>query len=193
MTIVLSKIYTRTGDEGMTTLGDMSRVVKTDPRLEAYGAVDEANAALGVVMALGGPDEELAAIVRRVQNDLFDVGADLCTPVVEGDVRLRINTPYVEWLEQLCDKFNQELPALRSFILPGGTPLAGLLHLARTAVRRAERRVWTLIADTQETTNRTTAQYLNRLADLLFVLARVANADHGDVTWQPGERQAGEH
>ncbi|PPK68583.1 cob(I)yrinic acid a,c-diamide adenosyltransferase [Actinokineospora auranticolor] len=190
MSIVLSKIYTRAGDEGTTALGDMSRTSKTDPRIDAYAAVDEANAALGVVLALGNPEEDVATVVRWVQNDLFDVGSDLCRPPAEGDERSRVDDGYVKRLEAAIDRFNDGLPALRSFILPGGTPAAALLHVARTSVRSAERRAWALIeAVGGEQANKITAQYLNRAADLLFVLARVANREVGDVTWTPGENR----
>jgi len=186
MAIVLSKIYTRTGDDGTTALGDMSRVSKTDPRLGAYSGVDEANAALGLVLALGQPSDEIAAAVRWMQNDLFDVGADLCTPIVAGESRLRVDDGYVRRVEAACDRYNEGLPTLRSFVLPGGTPAAALLHSARTAVRSAERRTWELIQASPQDTNVVAARYLNRLADLLFVLARVANAERGDLTWEPG-------
>lgn len=189
MAIVLSKIYTRTGDDGTTGLGDMSRTSKTDPRLDAFSAVDEANAALGVVLALGQPANDVAEVIRWLQNDLFDVGADLCTPITEGESRLRIEDSYVLRLEQAADRFNADLPALRSFILPGGAPAAALLHVARTTVRSAERRTWALIEVSPDNTNVIAARYLNRCADLLFVLARVANKESGDVTWQPGDNR----
>jgi cob(I)alamin adenosyltransferase len=186
MAIVLSRIYTRAGDDGTTALGDMSRVRKTDPRLGAYAAVDEANAALGLVLALGAPEDDVAEAVRRMQHDLFDVGADLCTPIVEGEQRLRIEKSYVTRLEEAIDHFNEGLPALRSFVLPGGSPAAALLHSARTTVRDAERRAWTLLDASPDDSNVWTARYLNRAADLLFVLARYANRETGDVTWTPG-------
>ncbi|SDW74380.1 cob(I)alamin adenosyltransferase [Amycolatopsis xylanica] len=190
MSIVLSKIYTRGGDDGTTALGDMSRTSKTDPRLDAYSAVDEANAALGLVLALGNPDEEITAVIRWMQNDLFDVGSDLCRPMVEGDDKSRVDDGYVQRLEKAIDRLNEGLPALRSFILPGGTPAAALLHSARTTVRSAERRAWALIeAVGEEGANKATARYLNRCADLLFVLARLANKEVGDVTWSPGENR----
>ncbi|MGI8665632.1 MAG: cob(I)yrinic acid a,c-diamide adenosyltransferase [Jatrophihabitans sp.] len=189
MAIVLSKIYTRAGDDGSTTLGDMSRAAKTDPRLGAYSAVDEANAALGVVLALGNPSDEVAAVVRWLQNDLFDVGAELCTPITEGESRLRVDDSYVQRLEESIDQLNDRLSPLRSFILPGGAPAAALLHVARTTLRSAERRTWLLIEASPQDTNKAAARYLNRSADLLFVLARVANIEVGDVTWTPGENR----
>jgi cob(I)alamin adenosyltransferase len=187
MTVRLTRIYTRTGDAGQTHLGDMSRVTKTDPRLVAYADVDETNSALGVAVALGAPSAEVAELLRSVQNDLFDVGADLSTPVQEAPAHppLRITAAYTERLEAACDAANAELPTLTSFVLPGGTPLAALLHAARTVARRAERSVWALLAVDGERTNAETARYLNRLSDLLFILARSANPD-GDVLWEPG-------
>jgi cob(I)alamin adenosyltransferase len=185
--VVLSKIYTRTGDDGTTNLGDMSRTSKNDPRLVAYADVDEANSAIGMAITLGALPEEIATLLQRVQNELFDVGADLCTPVVEAPEfpPLRVTEDYVDRLEAACDTHNAELPTLRSFILPGGTAGAALLHVARTVVRRAERTTWAAL-DVHDDMNPLTARYLNRLSDLLFILGRVANADHGDVLWKPG-------
>jgi cob(I)alamin adenosyltransferase len=187
MTVRLTRIYTKTGDAGQTHLGDMSRVTKTDPRLVAYADVDETNSVLGVAVALGAPSAELAELLRSVQNDLFDVGADLSTPVTDSPAHppLRITAAYTERLEAACDAANEQLTALTSFILPGGTPLAALLHQARTVARRAERSVWALLSVDGEHTNPETARYLNRLSDLLFILARVANPG-GDVLWEPG-------
>jgi cob(I)alamin adenosyltransferase len=187
MTVRLTRIYTKTGDAGQTHLGDMSRVAKTDPRLVAYADVDEANSAIGVAVALGSPAPGLADLLRSVQNDLFDVGADLCTPITPDPEfpPLRVTTAYTERLEAACDQHNEALPKLASFILPGGTPAAALLHQARVVVRRAERSVWALLAEDGERTNPETARYLNRLSDLLFILARVANPG-GDVLWEPG-------
>ena len=187
MTVRLTRIYTKTGDAGETHLGDMSRVPKTDPRLAAYADVDETNSVLGLAVALGAPSPELAALLSSVQNDLFDVGADLSTPVTEQPAHppLRITAGYTERLEAACDAANEQLPALASFVLPGGTPLAALLHQARTVARRAERSVWALLATDAARTNAETARYLNRLSDLLFILARTANPD-GDVLWEPG-------
>lgn len=185
MAVHLTRIYTRVGDDGTTGLGDFSRVPKTDPRLAAYADVDEANAAIGVAIAMGNLPEEIGTVLRAVQNDLFDVGADLCTPIGEDDSRLRITPGYVERLEGWCDGLNARLPELTSFILPGGTPGAAYLHVARTVTRRAERATWALIEADAERTNVLAAKYLNRLSDLLFILGRLANPD-GDVLWQPG-------
>jgi cob(I)alamin adenosyltransferase len=186
MAVHLTRIYTKTGDAGTTALGDGSRVNKTDPRIEAYADVDEANAAIGAALALGGLPETLRAILQSVQNDLFDVGADLCTPIVQDPewVLPRITEDYVTRLEGWCDEYNGQLTKLDSFILPGGTPGAAMLHVARTVTRRAERRTWTLLdADADaDATNPLTAKYLNRLSDLLFILSRVANPG-GDVKW----------
>jgi cob(I)alamin adenosyltransferase len=186
--VVLSRIYTRTGDDGTTALGDASRVGKTDPRLAAYADVDEANTAIGTAIALGGLDAGLAGLLTRIQNELFDVGADLCNPVSPDPAYppLRIDGSYVATLERDCDAQNAGLPTLRSFVLPGGTPGAALLHAARTIVRRAERSTWAALAVYGDTMNPLTARYLNRLSDLLFILARRANTSHGDVLWKPG-------
>ncbi|GAA1659556.1 cob(I)yrinic acid a,c-diamide adenosyltransferase [Fodinicola feengrottensis] len=186
--LVLSRIYTRVGDDGTTGLGDGSRVPKTSVRLAAYADTDEANATIGVVLSLGNPAEDVRKVVIEAQNDLFDVGADLCTPIVEGDDRLRITEAYVQRLEGHCDTFNDQLPKLRSFILPGGSPAGALLHAARTVTRRAERSVWALLEAEPAVTNPLTGHYLNRLSDLLFILARTANLDTGDVLWQPGKK-----
>ncbi|MEP7021891.1 MAG: cob(I)yrinic acid a,c-diamide adenosyltransferase [Pseudonocardiales bacterium] len=187
MAIHLTRIYTRTGDDGTTALGDMSRVAKTDPRVGAYADCDETNAAIGAALALGELPEQITAVLRRVQNDLFDVGADLCAPVVPDPQfpPLRVTGAYVERLEAWCDEFNAGLAKLESFILPGGTPGAALLHQARTVARRAERSGWALAEADPERTNRVALLYLNRLSDLLFILCRVANPG-GDVLWQPG-------
>ncbi|HEU5470032.1 MAG TPA: cob(I)yrinic acid a,c-diamide adenosyltransferase [Actinophytocola sp.] len=188
MAVHITRVYTKVGDGGTSALGDGSRVSKTDPRLAAYADVDEANAAIGVALALGGLTEDLAAVLRAVQNDLFDVGADLCAPVVPDPKYppLRITESYVERLERWCDEYNARLAKLTSFILPGGTPGAALLHVARTVTRRAERSAWALFGVDGERTNVLAARYLNRLSDLLFVLSRVANPD-GDILWQPGQ------
>ncbi len=192
MAVHLTRIYTRTGDDGTTALGDFSRVRKTDVRLAAYADTDEANAAIGVAVTVGGLADRLLEPLRQVQNDLFDVGADLCAPIVApGESSqpkhppLRVTEAYVTRLEGWCDAFNEGLPALDSFILPGGTPGAAYLHVARTVTRRAERSVWALLEADAERTNPLTARYLNRLSDLLFILGRVANPD-GDVLWRPG-------
>ena len=181
----LTRIYTRTGDDGTTSLGDMSRTGKNDSRLEAYADVDETNAHLGVALALGELKPDVVAVLLRIQNDLFDVGTDLCTPIAPEDSRLRITQEYLDRLEGWCDAFNDRLQPLRSFVLPGGTPGAGTLHVARTVARRAERAVWAALDEHGESMNPLTARYLNRLSDLLFILARVAN-DGEDVLWQPG-------
>jgi cob(I)alamin adenosyltransferase len=187
MAVHLTRIYTKTGDDGTTALGDMSRVRKTDPRVGAYADCDETNAAIGVALALGTLPESVAEVLRQVQNDLFDLGADLCTPVVAAPAYppLRVTTDYVSRLEDWCDQFNADLTKLASFILPGGTPGAALLHQARTVSRRAERSAWALYDADPGATNREAILYLNRLSDLLFILSRVANPD-GDVLWRPG-------
>lgn len=189
MGVHLTRIYTKTGDDGTTALGDMSRTPKTAPRIAAFADVDEANAALGVAIALGGLPEEIKAVLLQVQNDLFDVGADLCTPVVPDPEfpPLRVTEAYVTRLEGECDRWNERLEPLRSFVLPGGSAGSALLHVARTVVRRAERLTWALKEAEPDTTNVTPALYLNRLSDLLFILSRVANDDGAaDVLWQPG-------
>jgi len=192
MAVHLTRIYTRTGDDGSTALGDMSRVRKTDPRVGAYAAVDETNATIGVALAMGALPEALEAPLLQVQNDLFDAGADLCTPVRPEPKwpPLRMPAEAVDRLERWCDELNAELTKLDSFILPGGTAGAALLHQARTAARRAERRVWELIEAQPQETSAVPARYLNRLSDLLFIMARTANlpthGGGGDVLWQPG-------
>jgi cob(I)alamin adenosyltransferase len=183
----LTRIYTRTGDAGDTRLGDMSVTTKNDLRLKAYADVDEANAHIGVALSTGDLDEDVVRVLTTVQNDLFDVGADFCTPVVEAPEHppLRIEQEYVDRLEAWCDAYNEHLPRLRSFILNGGTPGAAHLHVARTVVRRAERAGWAAYEQHADTMNVLALQYLNRLSDLLFILARRANPG-GDVLWQPG-------
>lgn len=192
MAIHLTRIYTRTGDDGTSGLSDFSRVDKNDARLVAYADCEEANSALGVVLACGAVDVQIAGVLRIVQNDLFDAGADLASPVVEEPEYppLRIEQAYIDRLEGWIDEFNADLAALTSFILPGGTPGAAYLHVARTAVRRAERAAWAAVESHPDTTSVLPARYLNRLSDLLFVLGRVANPG-GDVQWVPGgERQS---
>jgi len=187
--VVLSTIYTRTGDDGTTGLSDFSRVAKTDSRLAAYADTDEANCAIGTAIALGQLPADMAALLRRIQNELFDCGADLATPrpaTPPEYPQLRIDESYVTALEAACDAYNEGLPTLRSFILPGGTPGAVLLHTARAVTRRAERTAWAAVADHGDTISRWPARYLNRLSDLLFILARSANAGTGDVLWRPG-------
>jgi cob(I)alamin adenosyltransferase len=171
----------------------MSLTTKTDPRLAAYADVDEANAHLGLALAQGGLEPDVVTLLTRVQNDLFDVGADFCTPVVAPQDSaqpeyppLRIEQEYVDRLEAWCDEYNEDLPKLRSFILNGGTEGAALLHVARTVVRRAERSAWTAYEVHGETMNVLAVKYLNRLSDLLFILARHANRENGDVLWVPG-------
>jgi cob(I)alamin adenosyltransferase len=191
----LTRIYTRTGDDGTTALGDFSRTPKTDPRLAAYADVDETNAAVGVAVTVGGLADDVVTLLRRVQNDLFDVGADLCTPLAAtyDHPPLRVQAPWVDELEAACDTYNEPLAKLRSFVLPGGTPGSAHLHVARTVTRRAERSTWAAIeaygTGADGGVNPLTATYLNRLSDLLFILSRYANhvsADSGDVLWQPG-------
>ena len=192
-TVHLTRIYTRTGDDGTTALGDMSRAAKTSPRITAYADVDETNSAIGVALAVGEVDDDLRATLRRIQNELFDVGADLCTPMPTADEeqpkypQLRIDPSYVERLEADCDTYNERVTKLDSFVLPGGSPAAALLHVARTIARRAERSTWALIDADPDHTNAVAARYLNRLSDLLFIVARVANSGGaGDVLWRPG-------
>ncbi len=184
----LTRIYTRTGDAGETRLGDMSVTTKNDLRLHAYADVDEANATLGLAIAVGGLDDDVVAVLTHVQNDLFDVGADFCTPVVEDPEfpPLRVEQDYVDRLESWCDQYNEQLETLRSFILSGGTPGAAHLHVARTVVRRAERSAWAAFEQHGETMNKLAITYLNRLSDLVFILARHENRDQGDVLWVPG-------
>lgn len=187
MAVHLTRIYTRTGDDGTTGLSDISRVAKTDARLVAYADCDEANAAIGAALALGHPDTQITDVLRQIQNDLFDAGADLSTPIVENPKHppLRIAQSYIDRLEGWCDAYNAGLPALKSFVLPGGSPLSALLHVARTVVRRAERSAWAAVDAHPEGVSVLPAKYLNRLSDLLFILSRVANPD-GDVLWRPG-------
>ena len=190
--VVLSKIYTRTGDRGTTALGDGRRVRKDHLRIAAYGVVDELNSVLGLVL-MGAIEAEGTAVLRRAQNDLFDLGADLCLPEKAGrgkarpprSAPLRITADHVEPLEEAIDRFNASLPPLKSFVLPGGSPAAAWLHLARTVCRRAERAVVAL--SRRDRVNEQALIYLNRLSDLLFVMARRANAGgQGDVLWVPG-------
>ncbi len=196
----LTRIYTRTGDSGTTHLGDFTRTAKTDPRLAAYADTNEANAALGIAIAAGQLDEDVVATLMRVQNDLFDVGADLCNPLAPSFdyPPLRVEQQWIDELESDCDTYNERLGKLRSFILPGGSAGSAYLHLACTITRRAERSTWAAIeiygtepaekgSNPPGGINPLTATYLNRLSDLLFILARVANIGRGgDVLWQPG-------
>jgi cob(I)alamin adenosyltransferase len=180
----LTRIYTRTGDDGDTHLGDMSRVPKTHPRVEAYGTVDELNAQLGVAAALGGLPPRLAEWLARIQNDLLDVGADLSVPPGGERTRLRVTGEYVQWLEGACDEVNAALKPLRSFVIPGGTPAAAQLHVCRTVCRRAERRALAVTDGSPEV-----IRYLNRLSDLLFIISRALN-EEGEELWEPGAHRA---
>jgi cob(I)alamin adenosyltransferase len=184
----LTRIYTRTGDAGKTRLGDNSETSKTDLRLAAYADVDELNSQIGYALAVGSLPDDVVAVLTTVQNDLFDVGADLSTPVVEAPEwpPLRVEPEYVDRLERWCDLYNEDLEKLRSFILPGGTPGAAALHVCRTVARRAERAAWRAHEEHGESMNPTALKYLNRLSDLLFILARHANRERGDVLWKPG-------
>jgi cob(I)alamin adenosyltransferase len=185
----LTRIYTRTGDDGTTSLGDMSRTGKNDARLRAYADVDETNCVIGVVLATSELPDDVTSLLVTIQNELFDVGADLSTPVVEEPAHppLRVTEDYVTRLEEACDMYNARLEPLRSFVLPGGTPAAAHLHVARTVARRAERSTWAALDTFHGGMNPLTATYLNRLSDLLFILARLANKDAGgDVLWVPG-------
>ncbi|MFT4110771.1 cob(I)yrinic acid a,c-diamide adenosyltransferase [Propionicimonas sp.] len=194
----LTRIYTRTGDAGRTRLSDLSETTKTDPRVEAYGHVDEANSILGIVTTRDDLPEEIRAVLRHVQNELFDCGADLSNPLNENPPYepLRIIPSNIERLEGWCDEFGDPLPALRSFILPGGSQTASFLHLARSVVRRAERAAWAAVEayGTEPASgvrpggvNLLAVGYLNRLSDLLFILARVVGQTAGDVLWVPGK------
>jgi cob(I)alamin adenosyltransferase len=182
MTVNLTRIYTRLGDDGETHLGDMSRVPKTHPRIEAYGTIDELNALLGLSLTV--PEMPHADWLRRIQNDLFDVGADISVPEGGERERLRVLPEQTEWLEQACDEVNATLVPLKSFVLPGGSPAAAHLHVCRTVCRRAERRV----IDCGDEVNRECVRYLNRLSDLLFILSRGANAGD-EPLWEPGKHR----
>jgi cob(I)alamin adenosyltransferase len=183
MTVNLTRIYTRLGDDGNTHLGDMSRVPKTHPRIEAYGTVDELNAHLGVLLTLPDLPPPYADWLLRIQNDLFDVGADIAVPHGGERSRLRVTPEQTAWLEQACDEVNATLEPLKSFVLPGGTPTASHLHVCRSVCRRAERRTIDCGEDVHEC-----VRYLNRLSDLLFILSRGANAAaaHDEPLWDPG-------
>lgn len=181
MTVNLTRIYTKLGDRGETHLGDMSRVPKTHPRIEAYGTVDELNACLGVAIVTDGMPEAYAGWLRHVQNDLFDVGADIAVPHGGDRARLRVSAEQTTWLEQRCDEVNATLAPLKSFVIPGGTPAAAQLHVCRTVCRRAERAA---IACGEEL-GEEVVRYLNRLSDLLFILSRGANGAE-EPLWEPG-------
>jgi cob(I)alamin adenosyltransferase len=187
--VVLSRIYTRTGDDGTTALSDGTRVDKSDSRLTAYADTDETNCAIGTVVTFGQLSSDVNELLSRIQNELFDVGADLAHPITPEPPKyppIRVDESYVTALEEACDKYNADLPALRSFILPGGTPGAALLHTARAVTRRAERSAWAAVREHGDSVSTYPAKYLNRLSDLLFILSRVANTGHGDVLWRPG-------
>jgi cob(I)alamin adenosyltransferase len=181
MTVNLTRIYTRLGDSGETHLGDMSRVRKTHPRIEAYGTIDELNSHIGVALTVKDLPSEYDDWLRHIQNDLFDVGADIAAPEDSGRERLRVLPEQVAWLEQRCDQVNATLAPLKSFVLPGGTPAAAYLHVCRTVCRRAERHA---VACGEEL-NAEIVRYLNRLSDLLFILSRAANAGD-EPLWEPG-------
>jgi len=194
MTVNLTRIYTKLGDSGETHLGDMSRVSKLHPRVEAYGTVDELNATIGLALLAEGMPARFAEWLGRVQNDLLDVGADLSVPAPEGEseeqtrARLRVTPEYTAWLEGACDEVNEKLPPLRSFVIPGGTPAGAQLHVCRTVCRRAERRTIAV-----EDANPETVRYLNRLSDLLFILSRAVNeaAEGAEPLWDPGAHHTG--
>lgn len=190
MAVHLTRIYTRTGDTGTTRLVNNEKVAKTDPRIAAYADTDECNAAIGVALALGQLAPDVRDVLTSVQNDLFDVGADLANPVAADPEYppLRVTEEYITRLEGWCDEFNERVSKLESFILPGGTPGGALLHAARTIARRAERKAWALVQADPDRTGTLPAKYLNRLSDLLFILARVANPG-GDVLWVPGGKR----
>jgi cob(I)alamin adenosyltransferase len=185
----LTKIYTRGGDRGETSLGDGSRASKLDPRIAAYGAVDELNSQLGVVLALAELPAEQREPLARVQNDLFDLGADLSVPFGGENTHLRVSQEQIDGLERLCDRFNEALPELKSFVLPGGTEAAARLHVARTVCRRAELLALATAAEVE--IDPLVPVYLNRLSDLLFILARSANAGGEEPLWRPGGPRAG--
>ena len=196
MTVNLTRIYTKLGDGGETHLGDMSRVSKLHPRVEAYGTIDELNAHIGVALLAEGMPKRFAEWLTRVQNDLLDVGADLSVPGTnsvpvpesqdEARERLRVTPDYTAWLEQACDEVNETLAPLRSFVIPGGTPSAAQLHVCRTVCRRAERRTIAV-----EDANPEAVRYLNRLSDLFFILSRAANETGAEQLWDPGAHGAG--
>ncbi len=181
MTVNLTRIYTKLGDGGETHLGDMSRVPKTHPRIEAYGTTDELNSLIGLTLTVRGLPEGYDAWLKRIQNDLFDLGADIAAPEDPERERLRVQPRQTEWLEQRCDEVNATLKPLKSFVLPGGTPAAAHLHICRTVCRRAER----LAVACGDEINAEVVRYLNRLSDLLFILSRGANGGE-EPLWEPG-------
>ena len=190
--VVLSRIYTRTGDDGSTALADGSRTAKTDSRLAAYADTEEANCAIGMAITFGELAPDISALLLRVQNELFDVGADLANPITDAPPPyppLRIDEAYITRLETECDAYNADLPTLRSFLLPGGSPGTTLLHMARTVTRRAERSAWAAAAEHGGSVSPLPARYLNRLSDLLFILSRAANQGRDDVLWKPGGKR----
>jgi cob(I)alamin adenosyltransferase len=200
----LTRIYTRTGDGGQTRLADMSMADKTDLRVAAYGDVDEINSTIGVALAGGDLPQAVAAVLRTIQNELFDLGADLSKPyraATPEQAELRVTQSYIERLERWCDQFSEPLPALESFILPGGSAGAARLHVARTVARRAERSAWAAAErygtnpvpdpDRPGGINQLAITYLNRLSDLLFILTRAVNGPDGDVLWVPGGSREG--
>lgn len=203
--VVLSRIYTRTGDGGDTHLSDMSRTRKSDPRVNAYGDVDETNSAIGVALAHADMPDTIGQVLARIQNELFDVGADLSTPLSDNPKYppLRTDQAAIDRLEAWCDEFGDALPTLRSFILPGGTPAGAALHLARTICRRAERSAWAAAeahgtesaaegAEHAGGVNLLAITYLNRLSDLLFICARAVNGTAGEILWVPGGERGGD-
>jgi cob(I)alamin adenosyltransferase len=182
--VKINKVYTKAGDDGTTRLGDNTKALKTDLRIEAYADVDEANSAIGVAIALGELSKESIKILSKIQNDLFDVGADIATPISSKLTSLRVTNEYIMWIENMIDTINADLPPLNSFILPGGSKGSSLLHMARTVTRRAERSVWTALEKHKICMTDLPPKYLNRLSDLLFVMSRQENPD--EVLWIPG-------
>jgi cob(I)alamin adenosyltransferase len=183
--VKINKVYTKAGDDGTTRLGDNTKALKTDLRIEAYADVDEANSAIGMAISLGELSQKSVEILLKVQNDLFDVGADIATPISSNESSLRVNNEYILWVENMIDTINNNLPPLNSFILPGGSKSGSLLHFARTIVRRAERSVWTALEKNKIRMTDFPPRYLNRLSDLLFVMAREENKN--EILWIPGK------
>jgi cob(I)alamin adenosyltransferase len=183
--VKITKVYTKAGDDGTTRLGDNSKALKTDLRIEAYADVDEANSAIGVAIAMGSLSQQNKSTLLKIQNDLFDVGADIATPINSSKSSLRVTPEYISWIESNIDTINDSLPPLNSFILPGGSVGSSLLHMARTVVRRAERSVWTALEKHKICMTEYPPKYLNRLSDLLFVMSRQENKN--EVLWIPGK------